>query len=251
MCAEFKYPAAHAHVLQGELTRLCYDLNHGISPNKEANTFYTGPSPYQIKNETLLHLVIRLLCFENNKGLKNVNCMVLLLQHGANPNLIVTTTKEKPRQTSTQDTALTLAIKAKKGDFLYTSPVKQLFNNAQEKIQVDMVLNNMSALMIAVRYNNIEAIQLLLKNGANVNQTWIGQESNPLSLALNLPDRSEIISVLLANGARAFTRITDLDRPAELSGETKEIASIDTKRALEKIKAGMESQHENLTPSKP
>lgn len=196
------YPAPYFHVLEGDLYRLSYDLQHGILPNRTINLTNTE---YEVQNETLLNLAVRQFSSKNDNGLRHVNCIILLLQNGADPNIATAIVNN---QTGRKNifSALTLAIMMKGKSALPISILELLFTHTKENILVNQILNNESPLMLAVAYRNIDAIKLLLKYGADVNQTWAGQQSNPLTMALSLPDNNEIILLLRANGAKALNQ---------------------------------------------
>lgn len=189
--AALMYPQVHAHVHARKMDRLMRDLEYGLSVDQAANTKNADIYNLELQNETLLNLALRLLT-DREEGSLYAEYVIFLLKKRADPNIITTLLSD---QKQTQDTALTLAIKA--GNVVIVdrsvSAVQLLFENAIIPVQVDQVLNNESPLMLAVKCNNIDAINLLLKHNADLNQEWPDQISKPLSMA---SDKPAILSLL-------------------------------------------------------
>ena len=133
----------------------------------------------------------------------------LLLERGANPNKICTLTrKDISPYITTEETPLTFSIKSRQ-----EGGVVSLFQYSQHKINLDLVLNGYSPLLLAIACNT--GIEILLHNGANPNQSWDWQTETPLTLAVR-KNNIKAVTLLLMNNPPA-----DLNRPyTNKSGNT-------------------------------
>ena len=203
---DMSFSAPHAHVLDGLLQNLLFDLNHGINPDLQSNSFHSVDKlDYDMINATLLHIAMsRFFDSENHK-----KSAQLLLERGANPNKICTLTrKDISPYITTEETPLTFSIKSRQ-----EGGVVSLFQYSQHKINLDLVLNGYSPLLLAIACNT--GIEILLHNGANPNQSWDWQTETPLTLAVR-KNNIKAVTLLLMNNPPA-----DINRPyTNKSGNT-------------------------------
>lgn len=201
------YSPSHIHVLVLRIERLQFDLDHGISPDLVSTTTEDFQTlGYNASDESLLHTAIHAIMKYNKNGLarsaqstecihKAIDIVTLLLAYNADPNRISTYRYFGDNyNTITTETPLSLSIKSG-----FNQAIEVLFEHSKYPIVVDIILDNKSPLILAIEHKNT-GLELLLKHGANPNQSWQDQTNTPLTLAL-FHNNNEALELLLAHGA--------------------------------------------------
>ncbi len=190
-----KYGVYHVHAMAGQVGKIEKDLHYGIDPNLKTN----NEKQFSIFNhdsseETLLNTTIRYL----KTGPKEdvfLACARLYLEKGADPNAVYFYTSylaDGKKRSTVQRSPLY--------DTIINRSINALVLLCNYGADVSQTLNGLPLLAYAVITNFKEAVEELLKRGANPNQ-FSRQSCSPLYLALK-NGKAEIAAMLLEHGAK-------------------------------------------------
>lgn len=198
------YKAIHTHALLGQADRLEFDLAHGANPNLIVHPrmdVELGLN-YQANDETPLNIAIRSIkdCDKDNYP-AYINNIKLLLAYGADVNASYTLQNYDQENDEllpvTMYTPLLHALELKDNNVLNIL--------CQDKnLNVGQIVENESPLIAAILHEF--GYQQLLNLGADPNQTWDNQTITPLAMAI-LENNIQAAEILLKNGANPNTLV--------------------------------------------
>ena len=183
-----RYPSPFMHIYSARLEALRFDLEHGIDPNLTARPLNSVENfGYDSDNQTLLDFALRHGNRDKNREFQK-ECIQLLIEKGANLLLSTTLVYDESEFKVFEETPFMVSIRMSvrtKSTYLMRLllqlarlPISILIHQLTSfGIEADKFC---SPLLFATELDSVEAVDLLLENGALPDQAWDGQQSTPL-----------------------------------------------------------------------